>query len=95
MTTSINQRNQPRIFIGSAYESRLVARGIKEALEDVAEVRIWDEAMFEPGRFTLDELGRFTESFDFGIFVWSGDDHTVSDTAIIHSYDLKTLSQLK
>lgn len=78
MSTSINKPQRVRIFIGSANESRQVARGIKAALEDVGEVRIWDEALFEPGTFTLDELSRFTQSFDFAIFVWSGDDQTVS-----------------
>jgi len=66
---------QPRIFIGSSAESLRAAKGIKANLEtENFEVRVWDEDIFEPGRYTLDELVRFTKSFDFAIFVWEGVD---------------------
>jgi hypothetical protein len=68
----------PRIFIGSSRESLRLARGIRANLEEVGEVRIWDEDLFVPGRFALEELVAFTRSFDFAVFVWSGDDTTSS-----------------
>lgn len=67
-----------RIFIGSSSESLRVAQGIKANLEEVAEVRIWNEGLFSPGRYTLEELLEFTTAFDFAIFVWSGDDSLTS-----------------
>jgi 8-oxo-dGTP pyrophosphatase MutT (NUDIX family) len=63
-----------RVFIGSSTESLPVARGLKANLEEHAEVRIWDEDLFTPGRYTLEELLDVTASFDFAIFVWTGDD---------------------
>jgi 8-oxo-dGTP pyrophosphatase MutT (NUDIX family) len=68
----------PRLFIGSSSESIAVARGLKANLEDVAEVRIWDEGLSIPGNYVLEDLLRFTTSFDFAAFVWSADDSVVS-----------------
>lgn len=71
----IMTNNKPRIFIGSSTESLKVAEAIKANFEfDDVEVRIWNEDLFLPGQYTLDELIRFTKSFDFGIFVWANDD---------------------
>lgn len=71
-----------RIFIGSSTESLTVAKAIKANFEndDNIEVRIWNEEMFNPGQYTLDELIRFTKSFDFGIFVWANDDKVEIET---------------
>lgn len=69
---------RPRVFIGSSREALPVARGVKANLEEISEVRVWDEDIFEPGRYTLEELLRFTRSFDFGVFIWSADDLTRS-----------------
>ena len=55
-----------------------VAQGVKANLEALAEVRVWNEDLFEPGRFTLDELLGFTQAFDFAVFVWSGEDGVTS-----------------
>ena len=68
-----------RIFIGSSAESLKVAQAIKANFEHDSdiEVRIWNENLFKPGQYTLDDLIRFTKSFDFGIFVWANDDKVV------------------
>ncbi|HEU0052836.1 MAG TPA: nucleotide-binding protein [Longimicrobium sp.] len=66
--------DRPRVFIGSSKESLPVARGVKAVLEEVAEVQIWNEDVFENGRFTLEELMRFTKEYDFAVFIWAGDD---------------------
>src|SRR5690242_16949696 len=68
----------PRVFIGSSSESLAVARGLKANLETTAEVRIWDEGLFTPGNYTLEDLLTFTTSFDFAIFVFGADDSVVS-----------------
>ena len=69
---------RPKVFIGSSREALPIARGIKTNLEEVSEVRIWDEDVFEPGQYTLEELLRFTAAYDFAIFVLSGDDAVIS-----------------
>jgi 8-oxo-dGTP pyrophosphatase MutT (NUDIX family) len=72
-------RNEfPRLFIGSSSESVAIARGLKANLENVAEVRIWDEGLFTPGNYTLEDLLSITNSFDFAIFVCGADDSVVS-----------------
>ena len=68
----------PRVFIASSSESLAVARGLKANLESIAEVRIWDEGLFTPGSYTLEDMLRFTTSFDFAIFVFGADDSVVS-----------------
>jgi hypothetical protein len=74
----VTQDVPPRIFIGSSSESLRVAQGIKANLEELAEVRIWNEGLFTPGRYTLEELLGFTGSFDFAIFIWNSDDSLTS-----------------
>jgi hypothetical protein len=69
--------NKIRVFIGSSREALIVALGVKAVLESFAEVRIWNEDLFRPGQYTLDELLHFTTDFDFAVFVWSGDDEGV------------------
>lgn len=78
----VDPEGHPRIFIGSSSESLQVARGIKANLEEIAEVRIWDEGLFSPSRYTFEDLLEFTTSFDFAIFVWSGDDSITSRGAL-------------
>ncbi len=68
----------PRIFIGSSREALPLAHGLKANLEEVAEVRVWDEDLFEPGRYALEDLLRFTRTFDFGVFALAPDDRVTS-----------------
>ncbi|MBK8853211.1 MAG: nucleotide-binding protein [Saprospiraceae bacterium] len=65
-----------RIFIGSSVESLIISKAIKANFQyDQIEVRIWSDDLFKPGEYTLDELLKFTKSFDFAIFVWADDDY--------------------
>ncbi len=68
----------PRVFIGSSREALPLARGLKATLEEWAEVRVWDEDLFEPGRYALEDLLRFTRTFDVGVFVLADDDLVTS-----------------
>lgn len=67
-----------RVFIGSSSESLDAARGLRANLEDAAEVRIWDEGLFKPGNYTLEDLVEFTSSFDYAIFICGADDAVAS-----------------
>lgn len=68
----------PRVFIGSSKESLSVARGLRANLDFDATVAVWDEALFETGRTTLENLVRFLDEYDLAIFVLSGDDQLIS-----------------
>ncbi len=68
----------PRVFIGSSREALPLAHGLKATLEEWAEVRVWDEDLFEPGRYALEDLLRFTRTFDVGVFVLADDDLVTS-----------------
>lgn len=67
-----------RIFIGSSSESLRIARGVKANLEHVGEVRIWDEDLPRPSEYLMDELVTFTNTYDFGVFIFGADDVTTS-----------------
>ena len=63
-----------RIFIGSSIEGLNIAYAIQENLEHNAEVVIWDQNIFKPSRYTLDDLEDILDTVDFGIFVFTFDD---------------------
>ena len=63
-----------RVFIGSSQESISIAYAIQESLEQLAEVTVWDQGIFEPSTYALDNLSRALGKFDFGVFVFSGED---------------------
>lgn len=71
-------RSKIKVFVGSSRESLNVARGIKACLEEETEVLVWDEDLFEPGGYTLDQLLRLAASSDFAVLVWSADDEVIS-----------------
>ncbi len=64
----------PAVFIGSSSEALPVARLIKQRLNTVAEVRLWNEEIFEPGLTAIESLERNFNKFEFGVFVFSGED---------------------
>jgi hypothetical protein len=65
---------KPRVFIGSSQESTPIAYAIQENLERFSEVTVWDQGIFEPSTYILDTLTRALNKYDFGIFVFSGED---------------------
>lgn len=62
------------VFIGSSSEALPLAGIVKEKLLSVAEVRLWNEGVFEPGLTTIESLERNLHKFEFGGFVFSGED---------------------
>lgn len=67
-------RRLPRIFVASTVERLDVAYAIQELLEFDAEVTVWTEGTFRPGKYTLDELAKAVASHQFGVFVFVPDD---------------------
>jgi hypothetical protein len=65
---------KPRVFIGSANESKHVASALHAVLvEKDVEPTFWAD-VFTVGRYNGDDLRRAAESHDFAIFVFSPDD---------------------
>jgi predicted nucleotide-binding protein len=70
--------SQPSLFVGSSGEGIEVARAIQVQLADDCEVELWNEGVFALGYGTLESLVQALNRFDFGLFVLTGDDLTVS-----------------
>lgn len=69
---------KPRLFIGSAAETRAIVDALEGELREVASIDRWDVDVFRPGHFTLEELTRAVREVDFAIFVLGRDDTTES-----------------
>lgn len=64
----------PRVFIGCSTEGKDVAENLQAALGAAAEVVIWDQGVFTPGHFTMEELEREAQASDFAVMVMTPDD---------------------
>jgi hypothetical protein len=69
---------KPRVFIGSATETRAIVDALESELREVAEVDRWYADVFVPGRFTLEDLTAATGAVDFAVFVLGQEDKTDS-----------------
>ena len=69
---------KPRVFIGSAAETRGIVDALETELREFASIDRWDVDVFRPGHFTLEELTRAVREVDFAIFVLGRDDTTES-----------------
>jgi hypothetical protein len=65
---------KPAVFVGSAEEGLPFARAVRSLLDDDAEVKLWNEGVFEPGSTFIDTLVNIRSSFDFAVFVFTADD---------------------
>jgi len=70
--------NKPTIFIGSSSEGAPIAYAIQENLEDLGDVYVWTQGVFELGNSYLDSLIKELDKVDFAILVLTEDDITIS-----------------
>lgn len=63
-----------RLFIASSVEGLDFAYAIQENLDYMSEVTVWDQDIFQPSRYTLEDLEEALERFDYGVFVLTPDD---------------------
>src|SRR5437763_164844 len=71
---------KPALFIGSSSEALDFAKAVREALEDVAEVTLWNEDFFQPGKTFIERLVEAVVQFDFALLLLTGDDLVQSRT---------------
>ncbi|SRR5581483_7749435 len=66
---------KPKLFIGSASESKTVAEALHTNLSaaNFARVKIWDQ-IFKPGKSTLEAFDKVLDRSTFGVFVFAEDD---------------------
>ena len=70
---------KPQIFIGSSSNGLDVAQVVKRELENVGSAYLWSQGdLWEPNESTFDNLLRMTGYFDFGVFVATKDDLTLT-----------------
>lgn len=73
--------NKPKVFIGSSSESLEIAKQVQRNLFGCSDPSIWKDAalnMFDIGKYPLESLLDFIDSFDFSIFILSADDEVTS-----------------
>lgn len=70
---------KPKIFIGSSGDGLAVAEQVRTNLSSIGDCLVWkDSGVWEPNRSTFDNLLRMTGYFDFGVFVATMDDVTLT-----------------
>jgi Predicted nucleotide-binding protein containing TIR-like domain len=70
---------KPKLLIGSSSESKALAEAFQKALKPVANaIGWWETDEFESMRSTLSALIDASQEYDFGLFLLTGDDTTIS-----------------
>ncbi len=64
---------KPTVFISSSTEGLATARELARQLEPVAEVALWSEGAFQPGKAVTESLTELADRSDFAVFVLTGD----------------------
>ena len=65
---------KPTLFVGSSSESLDVAYAAQRNLEDVSEVVVWTQGIFELTRSYLESLLDALDDTQFGLFIFGADD---------------------
>lgn len=81
---------KPNIFIGSSGAGYEYAEKVKNCLAEIADCTLWqDSSVWEPNSSTFDNLLRMVSFFDFGVFVATADDLTLTkeDKIVIEPRD--------
>lgn len=75
---------KPKIFIGSSKAGLPVAEKVRANLSEIGDCYLWqDPNMWEPNKSTFDNLLKMASYFDFGIFVATADDLTLTNDKIV------------
>lgn len=75
---------KPKIFFGSSSSGAAIGQKIKSYFEPHADCTFWsDSGVWEPNRSTFDNLIRMAGYFDFGVFVATSDDLTLTNDNIV------------
>lgn len=75
---------KPKIFIGSSTAGYPIAEKVKTNLSSVADCFLWQEHdVWETNRSTFDNLIGMSNYFDFGVFVATSDDLTLTNDKLV------------
>lgn len=75
---------KPKIFIGSSTTGVPIAEKVKANLLAIGDCFIWNEPnVWEPNRSTFENLLRMVSYFDFGVFIATADDLTLTNDKIV------------
>jgi hypothetical protein len=66
--------SKPKLFIGSSSENVEISYAVQENLEQDFEVTVWNQAVFELSRSTLESLDEKAGDYDGAAFIFSPDD---------------------
>jgi hypothetical protein len=70
---------RPQIFIGSSGNGLDIAEMVKKQFQAIGDTYLWSQGdLWEPNESTFDNLLRMTGYFDFGVFVATQDDLTLT-----------------
>ncbi len=75
---------KPKIFIGSSTAGYPIAEKVKTYLSKIGDCFLWQEPdVWETNRSTFDNLIRMSNYFDFGVFVATADDLTLTNDKLV------------
>ena len=75
---------KPKIFIGSSTSGYPIAEKVKNYLSKIGDCFLWqDPDVWETNRSTFDNLIRMSNYFDFGVFVATADDLTLTNDKLV------------
>lgn len=75
---------KPKIFIGSSKLGYPIAEKIKKYLSKIGDCFLWQEHdVWETNRSTFDNLIRMSNFFDFGVFIATADDVTLTNDNLV------------
>lgn len=75
---------KPKIFIGSSTSGYPIAEKVKNYLSKIGDCFLWQEPdVWETNRSTFDNLIRMSNYFDFGVFVATADDLTLTNDKLV------------
>lgn len=71
-------QSRASVFVGSSSEGLPVAEGIQENLNQVADVSLWTQGVFELSQSFIESLIAELDKVDFAVLILAGDDLTLS-----------------